>query len=38
MKMKSGERLWIVALYGEIQREDDKLCATKREFLAEVAW
>ena len=32
----NGERLWVVALYGEIQREDDKLCALKREFLAEI--
>jgi hypothetical protein len=34
----SGERLWIVALYGEIQTEDDKLCALKREFIAEIPW
>jgi hypothetical protein len=33
-----GYRLWVVALYGEIQREDDKLCALKREFLAEIKW
>ena len=34
----NGERLWIVALHGEIQQEDDKLCALKREFLAEIPW
>ena len=33
-----GDRLWIVALYGEIQTEDDKLCALKREFVAEIPW
>ena len=33
-----GERLWIVALYGEVQREEDKLCALRREFIAEVQW
>ncbi len=34
----NGERLWLVALYGEVQREDDKLAALKREFLAEIKW
>ncbi len=33
-----GERLWIVAMHGEIQRDDDKIGALKREFLAEVKW
>ena len=31
-----GERLWIVALYGEVQERDEKLGALKREILAEV--
>ena len=32
-----GERLWIVALYGEVQeRDENKLGALKREILAEV--
>jgi hypothetical protein len=31
-----GERLWVVALYGEIQSEEDKLGALKREILFEV--
>jgi hypothetical protein len=31
-----GKRLWIVALWGEVQRHEDKLGALKREFLAEV--
>ena len=31
-----GERLWVVALYGEIQRQDDKMGALKREILAEI--
>ena len=33
-----GDRLWIVALYGEVQQDGDKLGALKREFLAEVLW
>jgi hypothetical protein len=24
--------------YGEVQRDGDKLCATKREFIAEIPW
>jgi uncharacterized protein YjbI with pentapeptide repeats len=32
-----GSRVWIVALYGEVQREGDfKLGASKREFIGEV--
>ena len=31
-----GERLWIVALHGEVQRQEDKLGALKREILAEI--
>src|SRR5882672_8466264 len=31
-----GERLWLVALHGDIQREDDKAAALEREFLCEV--
>jgi hypothetical protein len=31
-----GERLWLVALFGEVQTSDDKLGALKREILAEV--
>ena len=30
-----GERIWIVALHGELQEEDDKLGALKREILGE---
>jgi hypothetical protein len=33
-----GDRLWVVALYGEIQTGDDKLAALKREFIAEIPW
>ncbi|HEY8745927.1 MAG TPA: hypothetical protein VIU62_22800, partial [Chloroflexota bacterium] len=32
-----GPRLWIVALYGEIQTAGDKLGALRREILAEIA-
>ena len=32
-----GERLWIVALYGETQTRDDKIAALKREILAEIS-
>jgi hypothetical protein len=32
----SGDRLWIVALWGEVQYAEDKLGALKREFLAEM--
>jgi hypothetical protein len=31
-----GNRLWIVALYGEIAEDEDKLGALKREILLEV--
>jgi hypothetical protein len=31
-----GERLWIVALYGEVLWQDDKCAALKREILGEV--
>jgi hypothetical protein len=31
-----GDRLWVVALYGEVQHQDDKCGALKREILAEV--
>ena len=30
-----GKRLWIVALYGEIAEEDDKIGALKREIIGE---
>ena len=31
-----GERCWVVALYGEVQEQGDKLGALKREILAEL--
>lgn len=31
-----GERLWVVALYGEVQTQKDKLGALKREIPAEI--
>ncbi len=31
-----GERLWLVALFGETQQREDKLGALKREIIAEV--
>lgn len=31
-----GDRLWIVALYGQIAVQDDKIAALKREIVAEV--
>ena len=31
-----GDRLWIVALYGDIAIGDDKLGARKREIVAEI--
>jgi hypothetical protein len=31
-----GERLWVVALYGEIQRQDDKFAALKRTIICEI--
>jgi hypothetical protein len=30
-----GERVWVVALFGEIQEQDDKLGALQREILGE---
>ena len=33
---RKGDRLWVVALYGEIVREDDKYGALKREILWEL--
>jgi hypothetical protein len=33
-----GERLWVVALYGETGNGDDKIWGLKREFLAELPW
>src|SRR5581483_3430160 len=32
----NGERLWIVALYGEVVWQDDKCAAMKREILGEI--
>ena len=34
----NGERLWIVAMHGEVRHGEDKLWGLKREFLAEVPW
>jgi hypothetical protein len=34
----NGDRLWVVALYGETRSGDDKVWALKREFLAEIPW
>ena len=31
-----GERWWIVALHGEVQTQEDKLGALKREILADL--
>ncbi len=31
-----GERLWVVALFGEVQWQEDKCAALKREILAEI--
>ena len=31
-----GDRLWLVALIGEVKREGDKLGALKREILADI--
>ncbi len=31
-----GERLWVVALWGEVRHGEDKMWALKREFLAEI--
>lgn len=31
-----GERLWIVALHGDFQQDDDKFCALEREIIAEI--
>lgn len=32
------ERLGVVALYGEIHEQDDKIAALKREILGECTW
>jgi hypothetical protein len=34
----AGERLWIVALRGELQFQDDKVAALEREIIVEVKW
>ena len=31
-----GERLWVVALFGEVQWQDDKCAALKREIIGEI--
>ena len=31
-----GERLWVVALYGEVQWKDDKSAALRREIIGEI--
>src|ERR1051326_1680433 len=31
-----GERVWLVALFGETQRQEDKMGALKREILGEI--
>jgi hypothetical protein len=31
-----GERVWLVALFGEVQGDDEKMCALKREILGEI--
>ena len=31
-----GERLWVVALYGEMQWREDKCAALKREIIGEI--
>jgi hypothetical protein len=31
-----GERLWIVALHGDFQQQEDKFAALEREIIAEV--
>ena len=31
-----GERLWVVALFGEVQQQNDKFGALKREIIAEI--
>jgi hypothetical protein len=33
-----GDRLWVVALFGEVQTDEDKLGALKREILMEIKW
>jgi len=35
-KKWKGERMWVVALFGEIQHQDDKCAALKREIIGEV--
>jgi len=31
-----GDRLWVVALFGEVKISDDKIGAQKREILGEI--
>jgi hypothetical protein len=31
-----GDRLWVVALFGEVQWQDDKCASLKREIIGEV--
>jgi hypothetical protein len=31
-----GARLWVVALFGEVQQENDKYGALKREIIGEI--
>jgi hypothetical protein len=31
-----GDRVWVVALFGEVQWQGDKVGALKREILAEI--
>jgi hypothetical protein len=31
-----GERLWVVALYGEVEQQDDKFGALRREIIGEI--
>ena len=33
-----GDRLWVVAMHGELQQQEDKIGALKRTFIAEVKW
>jgi len=32
-----GERVWVVALYGDVLWEDDKCGALKREIIGEIS-
>ena len=33
-----GDRLWLVALHGEVQWDDDKCAALEREIIMELPW